>query len=127
VFSAEFAPAAALIARARALAARFSDPAMDATVLIEASVLDVYQGVSPAVVLATLDRAELLAQRADDRWLVDRVHGNRGAGPRWRLGDLEGYRADARRAVEIAESADWPVWIARTCNFLAKACLLLGD
>src|SRR5262249_61173038 len=71
--------------------------------------------------------AEVLARRVRDPVLASRVHVNRGAGPRWRLGDLEGYRADVLQALEIAEKSSWAILISRNCNFVAKACLFLGD
>jgi DNA-binding CsgD family transcriptional regulator len=127
VFTADFETAAALLDRGWKLTRQLEDLALEATAAVESAVLHCYQGVPQSKVLTELDRAEVLARRVRDPLLATRTHTNRGAGPRWRLGDLEGFRADVLQALEIAEKSSWATLISRTCNFVAKACLFLGD
>jgi tetratricopeptide (TPR) repeat protein len=101
LFNGHTATASVMAERGLALATGLGDPALQARALVEVAISH-WHNASAATVIELLDRAEPLARIARDWPTLRRVHMNRSA-QQARLGDLERYWADSKRALDLAE------------------------
>jgi len=127
VFAGDPAAAAPFAERGLAIAERLGDPALIARALVElAGVRDWDVSARLAELLQLYDRAESVARRTQDWYLLARICHNR-SDSKLQAGDLQGALDDRAQALGFSELVGMPHLRANVLGNIARISYRMGD